>query len=154
MAMQTNANIIIYILGGVSIILIAWIVMLEIRLKKLFKGNKPKSLENLLIDINSGFNELNNSRKEIEEYLQKVEGRLKRTVQNVKMIRFNPFNDSGSNQSFAIALLDESGNGAVITGLYSREKLNVYAKPINNYQSEYKLTSEEKEVINKTKTEK
>ncbi len=125
--------------------------MLEIRLRKMFKGGKPKGLEELLVEINSGFNELNNSRKDIETYLSKVENRLKKTVQNVKILRFNPFNDSGSNQSFSITLLNEKGDGAVITGLYSREKLNVYAKPIDNYQSKYKLTSEEEEVINKTR---
>jgi len=123
--------------------------MLEIRLKKLFRGGKPEGMENLLVKINADFKNLDNSRKEMEEYLIKVEKRLRNSVQNIKMTRFNPFSDSGSNQSFTIALLNEEGSGAVITGLHSREKVNVYAKPITNFQSEHKLTSEEEEVIKK-----
>ncbi len=123
--------------------------MLEIRLKKLFRGSKPEGLENLLMNINTEFKGLDKTQKEMEEYLRRVENRLKSTVQNIRIIRFNPFNDSGSNQSFTISLLNEDGNGAVITGLHSREKVNVYAKPITNFQSEHKLTAEEEEVIKK-----
>jgi len=149
MAMLSTTNIIIYILGGLSIILLIWIIMFELRLKKLFQGGKPESLENLLIRMNADFKELTDSNKEMEKYLSGVEDRLKSTIQNVRMIRFNPFNDSGSNQSFAMSLLNEDGNGVVITGIHSREKINVYAKPITNFQSEHKLTAEEEEVIKK-----
>lgn len=149
MAMLSTTNIIIYIIGGLSISLFIWVIMLELRLKKLFKGDRPEGLENLLMQINTEFKELDNSRKEMEEYLARVERRLKSTIQNVRMIRFNPFNDSGFNQSFTLALLNEDGDGAVITGLHSREKINVYAKAITNFQSEHKLTAEEEEVIKK-----
>lgn len=149
MAMLSTINIIIYILGALSIILFIWVIMLELRLKKLFKGGKPDGLENLLVKINADLKGLDNSRKETEEYLSGIQDRLKSTIQNVRMIRFNPFNDSGSNQSFTLALLNEDGDGVVITGLHSREKLNVYAKAITNFQSEHKLTVEEEEVIKK-----
>jgi len=149
MAMLQSLNIIIYILIVLSIILFFWVIMLEIRLKKLFRGSKPEGLENLLMNINTEFKGLDKTQKEMEEYLRRVENRLKSTVQNIRIIRFNPFNDSGSNQSFTISLLNEDGNGAVITGLHSREKVNVYAKPITNFQSEHKLTAEEEEVIKK-----
>jgi len=149
MAMLSNTNIIIYILAGLSIALFIWIITLELRLKRLFKGGQPEGLENLLMKINAEFKGLDNSRKEMEKYLTGIEDRLKGTIQNVRMLRFNPFNDSGSNQSFTLALLNEDGDGVVITGLHSREKINVYAKAITNFQSEHKLTAEEEEVIKK-----
>lgn len=149
MAMLSTANIIIYILGAFSIILFIWVIMLELRLKKLFKGGKPEGLEELLMNINTDFKALHSSNKEMEEYLRSVESRLKNTIKSVRMLRFNPFNNSGSNQSFTMALLNEDGDGAVITGIHSREKINVYAKPIANFQSEHKLTAEEEAVIKK-----
>ena len=70
-------------------------------------------------------------------------------IQKIGLVRFNPFKGtSGSNQSFAAAFLDESGDGAVISSLYSREHVSTYAKPVKNLVSEYDLTPEEKDAIN------
>jgi hypothetical protein len=57
----------------------------------------------------------------------------------------------GSSQSFSLALLDENGSGAVISAIYSREGIRVYAKPIKEGKSEQALTPEEEEAIWKTK---
>lgn len=143
-----DVNIIIYVLGGVVAILLAWVISLELRLKKLFGGKKPNNMENLLADIKKELERLGNNQVETGKYLALVEKRLNMSVRNISVVRFNPFKEAGSNQSFAIALLDERGNGAVISSLYSREKVNVYAKSIKNGQSEYQLTAEEKEAIN------
>ena len=67
------------------------------------------------------------------------------------MVIFNPFPDQGSNQSFAIGMLDEEGNGLVISSLYSRERISVFAKPVKNGKSEYELSTEEKEALEKAK---
>jgi len=90
---------------------------------------------------------INVSKEEIEKYLGTVERRLKKSIQGAGIIRFNPFEDAGSNQSFSIAFLDELRNGVVISSLYSREKVNVYAKPIKEGKSEYPLSEEEKGAI-------
>ena len=63
------------------------------------------------------------------------------------VVRYNPFSDTGSDQSFSIALLDSDNNGMVITSLYSRDGNRVYAKPVKNNVSEYSLSNEEKEAI-------
>lgn len=49
--------------------------------------------------------------------------------------------------SFTLALLDENNNGVVLNGIYSREMSNIYAKPVNNGTSSYKITDEEGEAI-------
>ena len=61
--------------------------------------------------------------------------------------RYNAYKDSGSELSFALALLDERNDGIVLNGIYSREMSNIYAKPIKNGVSEYKITEEENEAI-------
>lgn len=143
-----STNYIYYIIGGTAFLILAiWILSLEIRLKKIFRGNGAKDMESLLTSLNEDLKKLNVSKNEIERYLETVERRLQKSVQNVSTVRFNPFGNSGSNQSFAIAFLDEHGDGVVISSLYSREKVSVYAKPIKNYVSEYPLSEEEKTAI-------
>ncbi|HDO23701.1 MAG TPA: DUF4446 family protein [bacterium] len=138
-------------IGMVLFFLAVWILSIELRLKKFFRGKKAKDLENVMEEINIELKKLNTSREKTEKYLETIERRLKQSIQQVGILRFNPFGNSGSNQSFSIAFLDEQGNGVVLSSLYSREKVNIYAKPINKYQSEYALSKEEKGAIEKAK---
>ena len=81
-----------------------------------------------------------------------AEGRLRGSVQGIGVVRFNPFvSGQGGNQSFAAAFLDERGNGVVFSTLYSRDRVGVYAKPVENGASSFELTGEEKEAITKAK---
>jgi hypothetical protein len=76
---------------------------------------------------------------------------LRKSIRGLETIRFNPFPDQGSNQSFAISFQNEDGDGVVISSLYARERMSVFAKPIKKGSSTYELTDEEREVINKSK---
>jgi hypothetical protein len=80
-----------------------------------------------------------------------INTKLRKSIRGLETIRFNPFPDQGSNQSFAIGALNEDGDGVVISSLYSRERMSVFAKPIKNNKSEYELTDEEREVLEKAK---
>ena len=73
--------------------------------------------------------------------------KLRKSIRGLETVRFNPFADQGSNQSFAIGMLNEEGDGVVLSSLYSRERMSVFAKPIKNNKSEYELTAEEKEAL-------
>jgi hypothetical protein len=90
---------------------------------------------------------------EMKSYLTDVEKRLRRSVQAVETIRYNPFKGTGSggNQSFATSLISEEGNGVVISSLYSREHVSVFSKPVKSHKSEFELTEEELDVLNKAK---
>lgn len=68
-------------------------------------------------------------------------------VNKIGMVRFNPFEGFGGNQSFSLAILDGNDNGAVVTSLFSREANRVYGKPVKQGTSEFKLTEEEKKAI-------
>lgn len=74
---------------------------------------------------------------------------LPRTLQRVGVVRFNPFSDTGSDQSFAIAVLDAAGDGLVLSALYSRGSVRIYAKPVAGCRSEYNLSEEEAQAINR-----
>lgn len=143
-----------YILIGVIAVLlglIIWLAILQARLKKIFKGKNARNLEDVMASIQKEIGALNQSEKEIEKYLETVEKRLKQSIQKVGLVRFNPFEGMGSNQSFALAMLDEKGDGTVISSLYSREGVRTYAKPIKNYQSEFTISEEEKEAISQAR---
>ena len=74
-------------------------------------------------------------------------------IRNVGIVRFNPYHDTGGDYSFAVALLDGSGTGVLLTGLYHRDQCRVYAKPISGWGSSYALTGEEREAIERSRGE-
>ncbi len=146
-----NTNLILYIAIACFVLLAAWMALMELRLKKLFRGKKAGDLETVLQNLDEELKKLSLSREKTDVYLKEVEERLKKSLKKVGVVRFNPFRESGSNQSFSMAFLDECGNGAVISVLYTRDNIKVYAKPVQSYKSEYSLTGEENEAIKRTK---
>ena len=85
--------------------------------------------------------------QQLDQLCQEIEGQLQHAVQRVGLVRFNPFSDTGGDQSFSIALLDGQNDGLVISSLFSRSETRVFAKPVQNGQSKYNLTAEEEEAI-------
>lgn len=142
-----------YGLFAVIVILLLWIIRLELRLARLVRGGSGKSLEEHILLAKKGVEELGAARSEIENYLVHLHNRLKRSVSRVETMRFNPFrgDGSGGNQSFVTAFLDEDGNGVILSGLHTREKVNVYAKPVKNFMSEIQLSDEEQEILERVK---
>jgi len=102
-------------------------------------------------------NKVRGLEEKVEKILEEIEKMKKEqrfSVQKVGIIRFNPFSEVGGDQSFSVALLNEGDDGMVITSLYSRQENRVYGKPIKNGQSEYTLSEEEKQAIEKAKNSK
>ena len=140
----------IVLLGIALIILVVWVVILERRINKLLNGKNGSSLEDTIMGNSNSIQTLFQFRDEVHTELAKIDARMKKKLQGAKTKRFNPFagTGTGGNQSFATALLDETGDGVVLSTLYSREKVSIFAKPIKNRTSEFELTEEEKEVLN------
>jgi len=98
--------------------------------------------------------------KKIEEKIEDLFSRVKnlqrlseRTIQKMGVLRFNPFNEIGGNQSFIISLLDGRDNGVIISGLFGPEGGRVFAKPIQEGKSQYLLSDEERRLLLKTMRE-
>lgn len=145
-----NPQILFYILSIISIILLVWIMHLERRLRKVFQGTKAEDLEGVMVELNNKIVYLKKDQDEISKHLKTVDGRLNKSIRQVETIRFNPFIDAGSNQSFAISFLNDEGDGVVISSLYARDRMSIFAKPIENGKSKFELSNEEKEVLEKT----
>ena len=86
---------------------------------------------------------------EILGSIDKIKKDQKQVIQKVGMVRYSAFQDTGSDLSFTLALLDKNNNGVVLNGIYSREMSNIYAKPVENGKSTYTLSEEEQQAINK-----
>lgn len=136
-----------HLLIAVSAVLFVWVAYLEWRLHRFMRGQNGASLEETFVALSEKVAETDKINEEIQEHLIKMEERLQRSIQHVKIVRFNPFPDQGGNQSSATALLDEHGNGAVISTLYSRERTNVFVKPIKRRHSDHELSAEERQAI-------
>lgn len=152
-----KADTFLIILASVNIILlIAFIVMMiklssinkkyRIFLKKLGNGkNIEEDLENYMYRVER----VEKQNNEIMTYIKNIETDLTNCIQKVGIVRYNAFKDTGSDLSFALALLDEKNNGVVLNGIYSREMSNIYAKPVENGKSSYTVSEEEAQAIQK-----
>ena len=85
----------------------------------------------------------------IDTRLSQVEIKSRIGVDRAELLRFRAFENVGSDLSFAFALLNQDGNGVVLSSIHNREESRVYAKPIKEGMSTYSLTGEEKQVIDR-----
>lgn len=150
--MNIKLEVAFFVLTAVALLIGAiWMIITEKRLKRFFLGKKAKDLEDTLATLEEEISKLNQAKENTEKYLVNINDKLKKSIRGLETVRFNPFPDQGSNQSFAIGMLNEEGDGLVMSSLYSRDRMSVFAKPIKNGKSEYELTSEEKEALQKAK---
>jgi len=148
--MNTKLENAFFILFGViALVEFIWILKTEKRLKRFFAGKKAKDLEDTIIVLENDIDKLKKAKENTEKEIVEINGKLKKSIRGLETIRFNPFPDQGSNQSFAIGMLNEENDGLVLSSLYSRERMSIFAKPIKNGKSEYELTAEEKEALKK-----
>ncbi len=87
--------------------------------------------------------------KSLSEKLTKEITENKKHFQRLGFKRYNPFTDTGGDQSFTAAFLDDNGDGIMISSLHSRENTRIYAKQVENGKvTSQALSKEEQEVIN------
>ena len=123
------------------------VFQLKRRLNKFFAGSEAKDLESMLAELGKRVRENEDSFKNLRNDVARIDVMAEHALQKVGMLRYNPFGDVGSDQSFALALLDHMDNGVVLSSLYAREGTRVYAKSVVKGESKYHLSDEEKEVI-------
>lgn len=152
--MQIDPTLLTYILGGIIVILVGWIIRLEVKITRLLIGKDSHSLEDSIVHAKKDIESLQMFKKHSLDYFTDVENRLSRSIQSVETVRFNPFKGvgEGGNQSFATSFISENGDGVVVSSLYSRERVSVFSKPIKDFRSTFDLTEEELSVISKSQT--
>ena len=144
----------------ISVILCILVIAFIVLLVKLFSINKKyKTFINKLGNGNNIEEDLENymyrvervekQHAEIRGLINTIDTNMANCIQKIGIVRYNAFKDTGSDLSFALAMLDEKNNGVVLNGIYSREMSNIYAKPVENGKSTYTISEEEQQAIQK-----
>ena len=143
----------VIILAVLTAVLIVLVIMLQMKMRRFLVGNDSENIDDSLAQISNDLKELQTFKDQLEVYLDSVEKRVKKSVQSVETVRFNPFKGTGAggNQSFATAFLTEEGDGVIISSLYSRDHVSIFSKPVKKHASEHELSDEEKEALDGAK---
>lgn len=144
-----------FIALAVSLIALILSIIMHVRVARIFRSASAPDIERLLKLHTKTLEDLLRFQAESVVQTKKLDDRIKKKVASVPTLRFNPFhgNGAGGNQSFSSVFADEEGNGVVITSMHTRERTNVFAKPLKNWKSEYELSEEEKITIENCKIE-
>jgi len=151
--LQANAGLLILLLVILLILVVAWQVVTFSELRRLqaiyarlTQGARGESLEQMLLAHVEEVRAAKGRMAELEEALQTLRRACEYDLQHLGIVRFNPFANTGGDQSFALALADAHGDGAIITSLHSREGTRVYARALHGWDAA-NLSDEEREAI-------
>ncbi len=121
---------------------------LRARLRAVFGSGGERRLDEVLDAIVRRLDRADERLDALTRLEGDLEGLMRRgTIRNVGIVRFNPFPDTGGDQSFAIALLDAEGTGVVVSSLHARTDTRVFAKAIQGGRSRTPLSAEEEDAI-------
>ncbi len=114
----------------------------------IFKNVKEQSLASVLQKIVHDIEQEKKYLTAQDERIKKLEKDTQFHIQKVGLLRFNPFQDTGGDQSFILALLDGKKTGIVISGLYARSGMRWYIKHVvEGKGQEHELSEEEKKAV-------
>lgn len=156
--MAIDLNLVVFFIpfAALAVSLIALIVsiVMHVRVRRIFRSAKTPDIERLMGLHTKTIEDFVKFKAESTEYMKSLDGRIKKKTAGASTLRFNPFQreGTGGNQSFCSVFADETGDGVVITSMHTRERTNVFAKPLKKWQSEYQLSEEEQKVISQAKT--
>jgi len=132
---------------------VAWLqrseAQLRRRLRRVLPSGESSGIDEILDRQLKRIDSLTERIDALNKLHHELENLSQRTIQKVAVIRYNPFSDTGGDQSFAIALLDSLGNGVVLSSLHSRTDTRVFAKAVHSGRSKYQLSDEEQDAIKK-----
>ena len=152
-----RTDLFLIIISTISLLLLIGLIINYRKISKLNKRYKEfmqklgngKNIEEDLENYMYRVERVEKQSAEAMNYCKNLDNDISRCIQKIGIVRYNAFKDTGSDLSFAVALLDEKNNGVVFNGIYSREMSNIYAKPVENGKSSYTVSNEEQMAIDK-----
>ncbi len=149
-----NVGAIALLLAVLVVVLIAGLVSLsrrtvalDRRLASLTRGDGGESLEAILHAHLDRVQALSDEVDALAARAAILEAVQRRAIQRTGLVRYNPFEDTGGNQSFAVALLDAHGDGLIVSSLHARSGTRIYAKAVAAGKAEAALSEEEAEAL-------
>ena len=120
---------------------------LEARLDALTRGEDGRDLAGVLDAHLAKVLAVARRQDELDAHAVVLDAQAGRSVQGVGVVRFNTFEDTGGNQSFALALVDPAGNGVILNSLHARNQTRLYARVVRAGAAEGALSAEEAEAL-------
>jgi hypothetical protein len=156
--LQTTTGVVALVAGGIALLALAAALVAVRRSGRLLAAQKDvlgdTGREDLVahgVETRRRVDELGTSIETIaaslNERMAGVEGRLEGAVTRAGVLRYDAFNETSGRQSSSVALMDEHGDGVVLSAILQREQARVYAKPLRGGESELQLSPEEREAI-------
>ena len=143
------------IVAGAALLCLLMMLFFAMRLRKLrreyavLRGGEGDE-KDIFAAVGRSMRRLDATDQRLDELAQAIEatGSLGRfAVQKFGMVRYNAFEEMGGNLSFSLALLDDHGDGVVLTSISGRTEARMYAKPVKGLESSHNLSEEEREAI-------
>lgn len=153
--LSDNLILVAGVLAALVLVLLVVVIVQGIRLGRAVRAYRDlvrdadggRSLHDLLSGYAAAMERATERMDQIESAHGVIEGRTRRSLQHIGLVRFNPFEDTGSDQSFAIAMLDDQRDGVVLSSLHGRANTRVFAKPVTGGASQHHLSEEESQAI-------
>jgi len=149
-----NLAAVLIVLAVAILVLLVLVILQSIRIgravdgyRQLVRDGSGGSLDDVLQTHVARVEEVRGRLGEIDAVQAQLEHRTTISIQHVGLVRFNPFEDTGSDQSFALALLDDRRDGVVISSLHGRSNTRLFAKPVEGGASSHALSDEEAQAI-------
>ena len=120
---------------------------LQRRLDALTRDDRGHSLQSILEGHLERVLAVDRELDELAARTAVLETTGRRALQRVGLVRYNPFEETGGNQSFALALLDADDHGFIITSLHARAGTRIYARALTGGRAEGQLSEEEAEAL-------
>jgi Protein of unknown function (DUF4446) len=146
---------VLVIVAGIAVLSLLFVVTLFVRLRKmrreyaLLRGESGDERD-IFAAVGRAMRKQDVTDKRVDELvrlLQQYADINRFSIQKFGMVRYNAFEEMGGNLSFSLALLDDHGDGVVVTSINGRTEARTYAKPVKSLDSSHNLSDEEREAI-------
>lgn len=132
-------------------VLIFLVLQLQKKLRTFMNGKDGANLETILSHLTDKVSGLEQTLQAHKEGLEYIDARVKRSIRGYSLVRYDAYDNAGGEQSFASGLLDEYGDGYVLSVITNRNHVGVYAKKIIEGKAETSLTTEEQDALTQAK---
>src|SRR6201999_4558855 len=115
------------------------VMQLQKKLRVFMNGKDGSNLEETLSDLTNTVANIQETLEAHKEGLEYIDSRVKRSIRGYSLIKYDAYDNAGGEQSFASGLLDEHGDGFVLSVITNRNHVGVYAKKVANGKAETSL---------------
>ena len=140
-------SVVCFILTGVVGHMFMSLRDIKQKYKNITSGIDGTNMEEVILQYVEQVKDVNGKYSDLLQAIGNVYNKQKNCIQKVGMVRYNPFEETGGNLCYALALLNEKNDGVILNSIYSRDGSYNYGKPIVAGKTEYNLSKEEVEAL-------